>query len=60
MEFSIHTPARGATKVWSVAPGFTFFSIHTPARGATLNDFWFFCIGQFFNPHTREGCDIKV
>ena len=56
---SIHAPARGAT----ILPIYEFISvlisIHAPARGATYvvsqslrHDF-------YFNPRTREGCDVR-
>ncbi len=56
---SIHAPARGATcNKFEYARGNTVISIHAPARGATSIE----NIGKgrlaYFNPRTREGCDL--
>jgi len=36
---------------------FLDISIHTPAKGATFGLNILIC-GLYFNPHTREGCDL--
>ena len=56
---SIHAPARGATwegisEAWSA----TWISIHAPARGATYIGMFFPTHKIYFNPRTREGCDV--
>ena len=53
---SIHTPAKGVTKIKKLSKIGSFISIHTPAKGVihrclhkrTFDD---------FNPHSREGSD---
>ena len=59
-EISIHAPVKGATCYgsgvkWSVQN----ISIHAPVKGATKN--WTLCMPRniYFNPRTREGCDLR-
>ena len=33
-------------------------SIHAPVKGATANDVHYITSASYFNPRTREGCDI--
>ena len=55
---SIHTPAKGVTRLICKALKITEISIHTPAKGVTeivkktVSRDW------NFNPHSREGSDI--
>ena len=54
---SIHAPVKGAT--WAlIRREFLLISIHAPVKGATSKAD---CINwqlHYFNPRTREGCDI--
>jgi len=34
-------------------------SIHTPAKGATFHFPRYWLLYRYFNPHTREGCDLR-
>ncbi len=40
------------------ASAYKKISIHAPARGATCYDEGFIQVGGYFNPRTREGCDL--
>ena len=55
---SIHAPAKGATDFALKDIKTIVISIHAPAKGATqeqvLKNPWH----RYFNPRTREGCDI--
>ena len=57
---SIHAPVKGATRrapEWRFLPA--KISIHAPVKGATLRSGSVGASGSYFNPRTREGCDIK-
>ena len=57
---SIHAPARGATIHPSYQPRQgKDISIHAPARGATMMKDGVIGLLMYFNPRTREGCDIR-
>ena len=55
---SIHAPARGATNVHAVLVVEVTISIHAPARGATRRLVEWAERCYYFNPRTREGCDL--
>ncbi len=55
---SIHTPAKGATPVGIEDHRREKISIHTPAKGATSRLQFRYQSPGYFNPHTREGCDL--
>ncbi len=54
---SIHAPARGATRTWSIWHRGAYVSIHAPARGATSKPRGLRATTTSFNPRTRKGCD---
>ena len=57
---SIHTPVKGVTAVGM--PGARVprdISIHTPVKGVTSQGDRAPRPGFYFNPHTREGCDVR-
>ena len=56
---SIHTPVKGVTLPLHSYPHTTTISIHTPVKGVTRS--WQSTSGKKrnFNPHTREGCDVR-
>ena len=39
---------------------FFFISIHAPAKGATAMQSWMVSWVVYFNPRTREGCDMSL
>ena len=56
---SIHTPAKGVTTADIKRKRILSISIHTPAKGVTRggdNMQWFIID---FNPHSREGSDLR-
>ncbi len=55
---SIHAPVKGATrrKAFQVAQG--VISIHAPVKGATYCKVILCAVFHYFNPRTREGCDV--
>ena len=55
---SIHAPARGATYIFRDTEVYTGISIHAPARGATEATKIKKAAQLYFNPRTREGCDV--
>ena len=57
---SIHAPAKGATvSIKLLLPLYSTISIHAPAKGATQMDQQKKSKYQYFNPRTREGCDVQ-
>ena len=55
---SIHTPVKGVTVVDRGALDLLFdISIHTPVKGVTSRPECRPRFSDYFNPHTREGCD---
>ena len=56
---SIHTPAKGVTSADENGSGFWTISIHTPAKGVTSGSCRATSTSGYFNPHTREGCDVS-
>ena len=56
---SIHTPARGVTRMLDRQVRGLIVSIHTPARGVTCyeNDL---CGDYRFNPHSRTGAYATI
>ena len=57
MIISIRAPARGATRVMTVAPRQSEISIRAPARGATHWQMVLESTSWYFNPRSREGSD---
>ena len=57
---SIHTPAKGATWGNPYIMRSESISIHTPAKGATISSSALTNSLSYFNPHTREGCDLGI
>ena len=57
---SIHTPAKGVTRVLVLFPTRNSISIHTPAKGVTLLRSKSVSQRANFNPHSREGSDERV
>jgi len=57
-EISIHTPVKGVTKYIITSESFSHISIHTPVKGVTVDSWIFIRDKRYFNPHTREGCDM--
>ena len=57
---SIHTPTKGVTDLLTFSCDFCRVSIHTPTKGVTKNTFRKIYIFLCFNPHTHEGCDIRL
>ena len=56
---SIHAPVKGATQTkGSVLPERQTISIHAPVKGATSPSSRPLYMARYFNPRTREGCDI--
>ena len=55
---SIHAPAKGATGIDNFDYAIIDISIHAPAKGATTSFTVTLSIPSYFNPRTREGCDI--
>jgi hypothetical protein len=55
---SIHAPVKGATFSDQSGSGLDVISIHAPVKGATR--LWLLPATQdYFNPRTREGCDME-
>ena len=55
---SIHTPARGVTRLQMRLEVINDISIHTPARGVTQTKTPTIVNKKYFNPHSRKGSDI--
>ena len=60
MFISIHAPARGATNAVDTIDFGEYISIHAPARGATILKGKKGVHEKYFNPRTREGCDLCI
>ena len=56
---SIHAPAKGATLALVEKIAERHISIHAPAKGATWQTTKLIFSLSYFNPRTREGCDLK-
>ena len=54
---SIHTPAKGVTRVAALCDRMQLISIHTPAKGVTHCHYLPVVSSFNFNPHSREGSD---
>ena len=57
---SIHTPAKGVTTYQCTSQKFMPISIHTPAKGVTQTTAMSITRCTYFNPHSREGSDLKA
>ena len=57
---SIHTPVKGVTGDAVFDCLHHHISIHTPVKGVTQSSSEIFSQSTDFNPHTREGCDMRV
>ena len=55
---SIHAPVKGATTAKISKDGKSRISIHAPVKGATRIGFVCVNFKTYFNPRTREGCDV--
>jgi len=55
---SIHAPVKGATCCGVVFNDFPEISIHAPVKGATRIHSISGIGSRYFNPRTREGCDV--
>ena len=56
---SIHTPVKGVTAIWRHPQYSSLISIHTPVKGVTVYLDKCKMVEEYFNPHTREGCDLR-
>ncbi len=56
---SIHAPVKGATSRMISLPILSTISIHAPVKGATWQERTRYPALHYFNPRTREGCDLK-
>ena len=59
-KISIHAPAKGATLYLLQRHLFWQISIHAPAKGATSVCNFLEKTLHYFNPRTREGCDLTT
>ena len=57
---SIHTPTKGVTQLEATINKLVKVSIHTPTKGVTSFCGWVVVSFNGFNPHTHEGCDVRV
>ena len=57
---SIHAPVKGATPFVALDVDDFIISIHAPVKGATFGFVSCAVVIIYFNPRTREGCDIAV
>ena len=57
---SIHAPVKGATKPCLCFFISTIISIHAPVKGATIVTSKKSLTLSYFNPRTREGCDVNL
>ena len=57
---SIHTPTKGVTNGVLPTAQFGKVSIHTPTKGVTFRRKKDFFLHYSFNPHTHEGCDVRI
>ena len=57
---SIHAPAKGATRFGGDVNQAIGISIHAPAKGATAPPSKSNTHENYFNPRTREGCDMGI
>ena len=57
---SIHAPAKGATSKHAPTNAYSKISIHAPPKGATEIPGRNRSRAKYFNPRTREGCDISA
>ena len=55
---SIHTPVKGVTASSAFFNDNILISIHTPVKGVTQPGQPILYLSYYFNPHTREGCDV--
>ena len=55
---SIHAPVKGATSSAGLIACQATISIHAPVKGATPISYNTNIILKYFNPRTREGCDM--
>ena len=55
---SIHTPVKGVTCNCWITQSCKGISIHTPVKGVTPAGTQRVLLRRYFNPHTREGCDL--
>ena len=58
MEISIDTPVKGVTPHRKLSWIHSRISIHTPVKGVTPAGTQRVLLRRYFNPHTREGCDL--
>ena len=56
---SIHAPVKSATMSWILISKIDFISIHAPVKSATGKPVDWLKGRGYFNPRTREECDVS-